>query len=121
MRHRKVGRKFGRVTKKRRSLLGNLAVSLIVSERIRTTEAKAKEIRPRVEKLVTKAGEGGLYVRRILLSRLMNHKPAVSKLIDDLGPRYKGRPGGYLRIVKLAPRLGDRAEMAQIEFVDQEK
>jgi len=117
MRHRKTGRKFGRVTKKRRSMLGNLAVSLIVHEKIQTTEAKAKEIRSRVEKLVTKAAEGSLHARRILLSRLMNHKPAVSKLIDDLGPRYKGRPGGYLRIIKLAPRAGDRAKMAQIEFV----
>jgi len=116
MRHRKAGRKFNRNTNQRKALFRNLAVALILHERIRTTEAKAKTIRPIVERLVTLAREDSDHHRRLALARLADER-AVAKLFDVIGPRFEGQPGGYTRIYKLGPRRGDGAPMALIEFV----
>jgi large subunit ribosomal protein L17 len=97
-------------------ILANLATSLIFEERITTTVAKAKLLRPYVEKIVTKARRGDLHSRRLVL-RDITDVEAVTKLFDDVAPRYETRPGGYTRIVKVGPRRGDGAEMALIEFV----
>ena len=97
-------------------LLGTLAAQLFVSERITTTEAKAKALRPYVEKLVTKAKHGGVYRQRIVVSRI-HDKDAANRLFAEIGPRYADRNGGYTRILKLGPRPGDNAPMARIEFV----
>lgn len=116
MRHRKKQAKFGRKKAPRAALIRNLAESLILSGAIRTTVAKAKALRSFVEPLVTKARRGDLTARRNLLSRLYTDA-AVNKLMADIGPKYKGRPGGYTRVTKLGPRANDGAEMAKIEFV----
>lgn len=116
MRHRVAGRKFGRNTNQRKALLRNLAVSLILHERITTTEAKAKSIRPVVEKYVTMSREDSEHHRRLLMARL-NDERATAKLFDVLGPRFEGQAGGYTRIYKLGTRRGDAAPMAMIEFV----
>lgn len=116
MRHRVAGRRFGRTTNQRKQLFRNLAISLILHERITTTEAKAKTIRPIVEKLVTIAREDTQHHRRLVMSRLANEQ-ATAKLFDVIGPRFEGQPGGYTRIYKLGPRRGDAAPMALIEFV----
>ncbi len=94
-----------------------LVESLIKNERITTTEAKAKELRPKIEKMVTKAKNPTLATRRLLLKSLYNHETAVKKLVDSIAPRYSERKGGYTRIVKLTPRQGDASKMAVIEFV----
>lgn len=94
----------------------NLATSLVVSEKLTTTEAKAKSLRPIVERLVTRGRESTLTNRRFLMSYLMTEK-ATLKVLNDLGVRYKTRKGGYTRITKLMPRKGDGAKMARIEFV----
>jgi large subunit ribosomal protein L17 len=117
MRHHNANRKFGRSSNQRHALLKGLAASLITHGRILTTEAKAKELRPNVEKLVTKAKNPTLASRRLLLSGFYNNETVVSKLISDIAPRYEGRAGGYTRIVKLAARKGDASPMALIEFV----
>ena len=117
MRHRVAHRKLGRTTEHRISLLRNLAASLIAHGRIRTTEAKAKELRPFVEKLVTLGKRDSLHARRRALS-ILPRKEAVQKLFGDVSPRFSERPGGYTRILKLAHRQGDGAAMAFIEFVD---
>lgn len=117
MRHRVAHRKLGRKTEHRISLLRNLAVSLIMHERIRTTLAKAKELRPFAEKLVTLGKKDSLHARRRALS-IIPRKRAVAKLFNELSPRFAERPGGYTRILKLGPRRGDGAAMAFIEFVD---
>jgi large subunit ribosomal protein L17 len=118
MRHRSAHRKLGRKTEHRISLLRNLAASLITSKgRIRTTEAKAKELRPFVEKLVTLGKRDSLHARRRALS-IIPRKEVVSKLFSDVSPRFAERPGGYTRILKLAHRQGDGAPMAFIQFVD---
>jgi large subunit ribosomal protein L17 len=116
MRHGNVNRKFGRKTDERRALLKSLARSLVLEGRIKTTEAKAKEVRPMVEKLVTKGRNVTLANRRSLISSLGDEK-AVAKLIKT-AEGYEGRQGGYLRIVKMLPRKGDAAKMAVIEFVE---
>jgi large subunit ribosomal protein L17 len=116
MRHRVAGRKFGRNTNQRKALFRNLAVSLILHERITTTEAKAKTIRPIVEKLVTMSREDTLHHRRLIMARL-NDERATSKLFDIIGPRFDGQPGGYTRIYKLGTRRGDAAPLAMIEFI----
>ncbi|KUK14072.1 MAG: 50S ribosomal protein L17 [Synergistetes bacterium] len=116
MRHRKKGRKLSRTTSHRRALLKNLAISLIVNERVVTTEAKAKELGRVVEKLITKAKEGTLHMRRQVIA-FMPHKEAVRKLFNEIAPRYKDRNGGYTRIVKIGERVGDAASMALIELV----
>jgi large subunit ribosomal protein L17 len=99
------------------SLLRNLAASLFVHERIRTTLAKAKELRPFAEKLITLSKKDSLHARRRAL-QVMGHKEAVAKLFRDLSARFADRPGGYTRILKLGPRQGDGAKMAFIELVD---
>lgn len=116
MRHRKIGRKLGREAGPRRALLRNLATQVVLFERVRTTEAKAKEIRPFVERLVT-AGKIPTLTARRRLARTLTTEGAVRKVLEVLGPRYAARPGGYTRIIKLGRRRGDAAEMAQIEFV----
>ncbi len=117
MRHRVAHRKLGRTTEHRMALLRNLAASLISHERIRTTEAKAKELRPFVEKLVTLGKRDSLHARRRALA-ILPQKATVKKLFGEISPRFSARPGGYTRILKLGPRQGDGALMAFIEFVD---
>lgn len=116
MRHRVAGRKFGRNTNQRKALFRNLAVSLILHERITTTDAKAKSIRPIVEKMVTMSREDTLHHRRLIMARL-NDERATAKLFDIIGPRFDGQPGGYTRIYKLGVRRGDAAPLAMIEFI----
>jgi len=115
MKHLKKNRKFGRPADYRRAFLWNLVGSLILKERIKTTEARAKEIRPLIEKAVSKAKKNTLANRRILLKNL-TIKP-VNKLFKELAPSFKERKGGYLRILKLGVRKNDGAKMAIIEFV----
>ena len=119
MRHSNVNRKFGRERNSRRALLRSLAIALIDKEHIETTEAKAKEIRAYVEKLVTKGKTNTLAMRRNIHAKLgSGGDQASKKIIEDLAVRYKERPGGYLRIVKSGERIGsDGAKMAIIEFV----
>src|SRR5215210_3981528 len=117
MRHKKAGRKFGRNPAQRKALFRQLAISMIIHERITTTEAKAKTIRPIVEKLVTLAREDSHAHRRLIMSKI-DHPLATAKLFDVIAPRFDGVPGGYTRIAKLGPRRGDAAPMALIEFVD---
>jgi len=116
MRHRVAGRKFGRNTNQRKALLRNLAVSLILNERITTTDAKAKTIRPVVEKLVTMAREDSEHHRRLVMARLADER-ATAKLFDIIGPRFDGQPGGYTRIYKIGTRRGDGAPVSMIEFI----
>jgi large subunit ribosomal protein L17 len=117
MRHRKAGRQLRRTSEQKLALLRNLATSLIEQGAIETTEAKAKELRPFVEKLVTKAKAGTLHARR-LAGRHVQKREAADKLFQDLGKKFAARPGGYTRILKLGHRKGDGAEMARIEFVE---
>lgn len=120
MRHHNKNRKFGRNKNARKALLRSLAISLIRHSRIKTTEAKAKELRPFIEKLVTKSrnAKDDVAVRRSVISTLMNRNPEAKKLIEEITPKYDGRTGGYTRILKLPQRQGDAAKMALIEFVD---
>ena len=118
MRHQKAGRKFGPNPAQRKAMLRQLAVAMILHERIMTTEAKAKELGPIVEKLVTIARENTLHHRNLLMQRLA-HERAMFKLIDVIAPRFEGVNGGYTRISKLGPRRGDAAPMALIEFVEE--
>ena len=117
MRHRKSGRKLGRKTGHRRAVMSNLASRLIEHKRIKTTEAKAKELRMFIEPLVTFARRGELHARRQVL-RKIPHKDIVSILFNDIGPVYTDRDGGYTRIIKLGFRDNDRAPVSMIEFVD---
>jgi large subunit ribosomal protein L17 len=116
MRHRKAGRQLRRTSEQRLALLRNLASSLIEHGAIETTEAKAKELQPFVEKLVTKAKQGTLHARR-LAGRHVQKRETGDKLFRELGPKFAARPGGYTRILKTGARRGDGAEMARIEFV----
>lgn len=116
MRHHNHNRKFGRVRNQRTALLKSLARALVLHERIKTTEAKAKELRPFVEKLITKGKTDSIASRRIVASRI-GDGVAVKKIFDTLGSRYKERSGGYTRVLKLTPRVRDAAKMAMIEFV----
>jgi large subunit ribosomal protein L17 len=117
MRHQKAGRKLGRNPAQRQALFRQLAISMILHERITTTEAKAKSIRPIVEKLVTIARVDSHAHRRLIMSKIDNPL-ATAKLFEVIAPRYGGVPGGYTRISKLEPRRGDAAAMALIEFVE---
>ena len=117
MRHHNKNRKFGRKRSQRRALLSSLALSLVIHGKIKTTEAKARELRPFIERLVTKGRSTNVHTRRLIASRLMNRKQETKKLIDEITPKYKDRQGGYTRIIKLPPRVGDAAKMAIIEFV----
>jgi large subunit ribosomal protein L17 len=118
MRPRKHTSKLNRPSEHRAALLRNLAIALVQHERIHTTKVKAGQLRPFVEGLVTLAKEGSLHARRLAISRV-GDKETVHKLFSELGPRTAARAGGYLRIVKDAPRMGDGAPMAYIEFVDE--
>lgn len=120
MRHRISGRKLGRTSSHRKSLLANMAVSLIIHEQINTTLAKAKELRPYVEKLVTLAKRGDLHSRRQAFSKLHNNNEAVKKLFDIIGQRYNERNGGYTRVLRSGYRFGDSAPTAVIELVDRD-
>jgi large subunit ribosomal protein L17 len=117
MQHNKSGRKLGRKSGHRLSLFRNQLVSLIASERIITTLPKAKELRPLAERMVTQGKRGTVHARR-LVGRWIQQRDVIKKLFDEIAPRFSTRPGGYLRIVKLGPRIGDGAEMAVLEFVD---
>lgn len=116
MRHHNQIRKFGRKRNVRRALLRSLALSLVEKGKIVTTEAKAKELRPFVEKLLTHGKVGTLSAQRLIVSRLQNEK-GTRKIMTDLAPQYKDRKGGYTRITKLPRRGGDASKMAVIEFV----
>jgi large subunit ribosomal protein L17 len=117
MRHHNSNRKFGRERKARVALLRGLAVSLIRDKKITTTEAKAKELRPFMEKLITGARSGNLSSRRNAVTKLGGVSAAAKTLVEDIAPQYAKRGGGYTRVVKLAPRSGDASKMAVIEFV----
>ncbi len=119
MRHRVGGRKLQRTSSHRAALFRNMAAALIKHEQILTTTAKAKELRPYVEKLVTLAKRGGLSNRRLAQSRLMDDAQ-LAKLFDVLGPRYANRDGGYTRVIKAGIRSSDAAAIAVIEFVDRD-
>ncbi len=116
MRHLIKGRTFGRRSEHRLSMYRNLAVQLIKNEQIKTTEAKAKEIKPVVEKLITQGKKGDLHNRRLVTS-FARDKSAVSKLFDDLAGRYESRQGGYTRMVRAGYRKGDAAPMVVLELV----
>ena len=117
MRHKHTGRKLNRTSSHRIALMRSMASSIIIYESVKTTLAKAKEIRRFLEPLVTLSKENTVANQRRAFSKLRNRE-AVAKLFDDLGPRFKERPGGYLRIIKRSNRSGDNAPMAQIEFVE---
>jgi large subunit ribosomal protein L17 len=117
MRHSKQRHKLSRDSAHRRSLLRNLSRDVIQHERIQTSEAKAKAVKPKVEKLITLAKRGDLHARRQALAELGQDKFIVHKLFEEVAPRYADRPGGYTRIVKLGPRRSDSTEMVFIELV----
>ena len=119
MRHGVAHRKLGRTSSHRTAMFANMAASLIKHEQITTTLPKAKELRPFVEKLVSLAKRGDLHARRIAISRVRDNDQ-VRKLFETLGPRYKARNGGYIRVLKAGFRHGDNAPVAVIEFVDRD-
>jgi large subunit ribosomal protein L17 len=112
----KKSRRFGGNAAHQRLMMANLVASLVAAEAIVTTEAKAKALRPVAERVITKARRGGLHNHRQILAYVGDQEIAA-KLMDDVGPRYADRPGGYTRILKLGPRKGDNAPMARIELV----
>ena len=117
MRHGMSGKKLGRDSAHRRALYANLACSLIEHGRIRTTETKAKAVRPIAEKMITLGRDGSIHARRQALAYLRTQE-VVHKLFAEVAPRFRERPGGYTRVVKLGPRQGDAAPMAYLELVD---
>ncbi|MDM8562582.1 50S ribosomal protein L17 [Candidatus Marithioploca araucensis] len=117
MRHRNKGRHLSRTSSHRKAMFKNLAVSIIRHELIKTTLPKAKELRGKVEPLITLAKEDSVANRRLAYARLRDRE-MVTKLFNELGPRYKERPGGYLRVLKCGFRTGDKAPMAIVELVD---
>ncbi|MBP8683978.1 MAG: 50S ribosomal protein L17 [Synergistaceae bacterium] len=117
MRHRVTTRRLGRCSSHRWAMLGNMAASLFIEGSIVTTTTRAKEVRRVAEKLITKAKSGNINDRRLVVARLP-HKEAVTKLFNELGPKYADRNGGYTRIVKLGARVGDASEMAVIQLVE---
>jgi large subunit ribosomal protein L17 len=117
MRHQKQRHKLSRDSAHRKALMRNLSRELIEHERIRTTQAKAKAVKPQVEKLITLGKRGDLHARRQALSALGNDKFLVHKLFEEVAPRYAERPGGYTRIIKLGQRRSDAAEMVFLELV----
>ncbi|TFG46635.1 MAG: 50S ribosomal protein L17 [Gemmatimonadales bacterium] len=116
MRHRAKGRQLSRTSAHRRALLNNMATSLFKHEGINTTEAKAKELRPFAEKLITLARRGDLHARR-LAGRKIKDREVLGRLFAELGPRFAARPGGYTRILKMGHRPGDGADVARIELL----
>jgi large subunit ribosomal protein L17 len=119
MRHRRAGKKLGRDSAHRRALYSNLAGALIEHGRIKTTQAKAKAVKPFAEQMITLGKRGDLHARRLALAELRS-QDVVHQLFAEVGPRFAERAGGYTRIVKLGPRLGDAAEMVYLELVDYE-
>ena len=117
MRHQRKRAKLSRDAAHRKALMKNLSRQLFEHERIQTSQAKAKAVKPEVERMITLAKRGDLHARRQALSALHNDKFAVHKLFEEIAPRYQGRPGGYTRIVKLGPRRSDSAEMVFLELV----
>jgi large subunit ribosomal protein L17 len=117
MRHRISGRKFDRPSDHRNHMLRSLVGDLMRHERLKTTEAKAKEVRPLAEKMITLGKDGTVHARRQAMAYI-NDKDVVKKLFDEIAPRFTTRPGGYTRIIKLGPRVGDGAHMAQLELVE---
>jgi large subunit ribosomal protein L17 len=117
MRHRRSRHKLSRDAAHRKSLLQNLSKQLIEHERIKTSQAKAKAVKPEVERMITLAKRGDLHARRQLLKRLGQDKFTVHKLVEEIAPRYGERPGGYTRITKLGPRRSDSTEMVFLELV----
>lgn len=118
MRHRSKGRQLSRTSSHRRALLNNMATSLFAHEKIVTTEAKAKELRPFAEKLITLARRGDLHARR-LVERRIKDREVLTRLFSEIGPRFASRPGGYTRILKLGHRPGDGADQARIELLSE--
>jgi large subunit ribosomal protein L17 len=118
MRHRAKGRQLSRTSSHRRALLNNMATSLFEHGRVITTEAKAKELRPFAEKLITLARRGDLHARR-LVERKIKDRETLSRLFREIGPRFAARPGGYTRILKLGHREGDGADIARIELLSE--
>jgi large subunit ribosomal protein L17 len=116
MRHQKKGRKLGTDASHTKAMLKSLAVALFKSERMKTTEARAKEVRPLIDKVITWAKRGDVHSRRLAIAAL-GDKELVAKIFEDR-ERYEGRPGGYTRILKLGPRKGDAAPMVIMELVD---
>ena len=119
MRHRRAGKKLGRDSAHRKALYSSLAGALIEHGRIKTTVAKAKAVKPFAEQMITLGKRGDLHARRLALAELRS-QDVVHQLFADVAPRFADRPGGYTRIVKLGPRLGDAAEMVYLELVDYE-
>ncbi len=119
MRHKIKGRKLNRTSSHRQAMFANMAAALVINEQIKTTLPKAKELRPYIEVLITKAKKSDLATRRMLLAKIKD-KVATEKLISVLGKRYSERPGGYTRIIKAGFRYGDMASVAYIEFVDRD-
>ena len=117
MAHRIDGRKFGRKTAPRQALYVNLIVAVLRYEQIKTTEARAKEVRGMVERVITLAKGGSLAERRRIVAELPNEPLVIEKLYDEIVPRYGNRNSGYTRVVKLGPRAGDNAPMVQLELV----
>ncbi|KPJ54299.1 50S ribosomal protein L17 [candidate division TA06 bacterium DG_24] len=119
MRHRKDGNRLGRTSAHRKAMLENLVTALFEHERVRTTDAKAKEARRVAERLITRARDGSLASRRVVL-RSLRDKKVVRKLFEEIAPRYEGRNGGYTRIIKLGRRRGDGASVSILELVGYE-
>lgn len=117
MPHRLAGRRLGRASDHRLHMLDNLAVSVLRFEKVRTTEAKAKEVRGRVDHMITLAKRGDLSARRMLVAQMPDEPLIVEKLMSELATKYADRSSGYTRIVKIGPRLGDAAAIVQIELV----
>ena len=117
MRHQKTRNKLSRDSAHRKALLMNLSKEIIEHDRIKTSEAKAKAVKPEIERLITLAKRGDLHARRQALSTLAQDKFAVHRLFEEVAPRYTERPGGYTRILKLGPRRSDATEMVYIELV----
>jgi large subunit ribosomal protein L17 len=116
MRHRAKGRQLSRTSSHKRAMLNNMAASLFAHGRIVTTEAKAKELRPFAEKLITMARRGDLHSRR-LVARRIKDREILGRLFAEIGPRFAARPGGYTRILKMGHRVGDGADVARIELL----
>lgn len=117
MRHGKKIAKLGRTAPHRKAMLSNMMASLFINERVTTTQTRAKELKRTAERVLTCAKKGDLHARRQVL-RVIADKQVVAKLFDELGPRYKGRNGGYTRVIKLGPRRGDGAFLSIVELVD---
>lgn len=111
------GRTLGRKKAHRTALLKNLMTALILHERIETTEAKAKTLRPKIERLITRAKKGGMAAKQAVLKDVFNNRIVTKKVMEVIAPKYATRVGGYVRVVKLGKRVGDASEMAMIEFV----